>query len=93
MSEALIKLTGLCFSDWDPVTRSYPADPDGVCRHKATWLQKYLGGTVLYGRRTDEPDSEMHAVLWLEIGGHGFIIDRDGIWHERAAPFRLRWHA
>lgn len=74
-------------TDWDPLTKSYPADPTGVCCHKAEWLRQRLGGTVLYGRRTDKPNTGMHAVLWLKHGDFGFIVDEDGIWPERSAPF------
>ena len=75
-------------TDWDPLSRGYPADPTGCCRHKVAWLHRYLGGVPVYGRRTDKgADPEMHCVLWLRIGGYGFILDHDGIWPERSAPF------
>jgi len=72
--------------DWDPDTNSYPATRMGVCRHKVAWLAQRLGGVPLYGRRTDG-DPGMHCVLWLRIGEHGFVVDRDGIWPEQGAPF------
>ena len=74
-------------SDWDPMTKSYPADPTGVCRHKVRWLQEKLGGVPLYGRLTNRPDPGMHCVLWLRIGDHGFIVDETGVWPEGSAPF------
>jgi hypothetical protein len=74
-------------SDWDPLTKTYPADPTGVCRHKAAWLQQRVGGTVLYGRRTDRAEPGMHAVLWVRYGDFGFIVDKDGIWPEQSAPW------
>jgi hypothetical protein len=74
-------------SDWDSVTKSYPARIRGVCRHKAAWLQQVLGGSVIYGRRTDEPKPGMHAVLWINISGREYVVDRDGIWPAETAPF------
>lgn len=80
-------VSGASDYDWDPVTRSFPARTDGTCRHKATWLQRMIGDSVLYGRRTDEVNPGYHAVLWVNIGGHDFVIDRDGVWPAKSAPF------
>jgi hypothetical protein len=46
---------------------------------------------VIYGVRTDKPDPEPHAVLWLTIGQHDFVIDADGIWPARSAPFSRKY--
>ena len=59
----------------------------GTCRHKATWLVQKIGGVVLYGRRTDKVNAGLHAVVWIRRGDYGFIIDRDGVWPERSAPW------
>jgi hypothetical protein len=74
--------------DWDPVTKSHPARTHGTCRHKAAWLQKQIGGTVIYGYRTDKPNPGLHCVLWINIGGHDFVLDEDGTWPAKGFPFR-----
>jgi hypothetical protein len=70
-------------SDYDPATKSFPPDPDGLCRHKAAWLAKLLGGRVLLGYRTDEPDAGPTPSHWQKstvrsgcsiVTGHGPLL-------------------
>lgn len=74
-------------SDWDPVTKSWPASISGTCRHKAEWLRQALGGELIVGYRTDRRDRTLHAVLAVNIGGHDFVVDKGGIWPKAAYPF------
>jgi hypothetical protein len=76
--------------DYDHVAKAYPADPSGECRHKVSYLQRYLGGEVLIGRRTDQGSHpELHAVLAVRFGTHLIVVDHDGLWPWPA--FRKRW--
>jgi hypothetical protein len=75
---------------YDHQTKSYPPDASGSCRHKVEWLRRRLGGQMLVGRRTDQANPELHAVLAVRIGGqHLIAIDADGLWPWPA--FRKRW--
>ena len=63
--------------------------PKGTCRHKASWLRIQSGGTVIYsGYRTDRTNPELHALLWIEIAGHEFVLDNDGLWPAKSFPFQ-----
>jgi hypothetical protein len=73
--------------DWNPQRGSYPSDPDGVCRHKASYLRDHLGGRVIFGYRTDQREPEHHAVLEIVINGKRLILDNDDIWPAAEAPF------
>jgi hypothetical protein len=78
-----------CADDWNETTKSYPARTDGVCRHKCAFLRQMLGtGEILYGRRTDQPNANLHAVLLVRVAGREFVCDEDGTWPSAAIPFR-----
>lgn len=73
--------------DWNQINGSFPSDPQGTCRHKASYLRDRLGGRVIFGRRTDQRGAGPHAVLEIEIAGEHLIIDRDRVWRVDRAPF------
>ena len=76
--------------DYDHVTKSYPADPSGACRHKVEYLRQHLGGVMLTGRRLDGgPKPGLHAALAVRVGGHLVVLDVDGIWPWKG--YRKRW--
>jgi hypothetical protein len=74
-------------ADWNAERKSYPSDPDGTCRHKASYLRDHLGGRCIFGFRTDKRAPERHAVLEIEIKGERLILDYDQTWLASEAPF------
>jgi hypothetical protein len=76
--------------DWDfnPITKDFAPRKDGVCRHKASWLKRMLGGQCIHGRRTDRPGR--HTALLIKIDGRDFVLDYDRTWPAELAPFHSR---
>jgi hypothetical protein len=81
-------IKGLDKGDWNRTTESWPASIHGACRHKCEWLKNALGGEILVGRRTDRKNASLHAVLWITIHGHEFVLDEDGTWPAKGFPFQ-----